>query len=159
MGDPERRYARVGEVPFSSERKLMTTINLDPEHPDRLFVFTKGAPDILLSLWHQEWAGDGSRPLTDERRAHIREINEQLAGEALRTLGIAFRSLPRDAPGDPSAVSDQVEQEEVFLGLVGMIDPPREEVKDAVAVAQRAGIRPPMITGDHPRTAAAIATE
>jgi Ca2+-transporting ATPase len=159
MGDPEGRYARVGEVPFSSERKLMTTINLDPEHPDRLFVFTKGAPDILLSRCHQEWAGDGPRPLTDERRAQIREINEQLASEALRTLGIAFRSLSRDALKDPNAVSDQIEQEEVFLGLVGMIDPPRDEVKQAVAIAKGAGIRPLMITGDHPRTAAAIAAE
>jgi P-type Ca2+ transporter type 2C len=150
---------RLGEVPFSSERKLMTTINLDPEHPDRLFVFTKGAPDILLSRCHQVWAGDGPRPLTDERRAHIREINEQLASEALRTLGIAFRSLPRDALKDPNAVSDRIEQEEVFLGLVGMIDPPRDEVKQAVAIAKGAGIRPIMITGDHPRTAAAIAAE
>jgi Ca2+-transporting ATPase len=159
MGDPEGQYARVGEVPFSSERKLMTTINLDPQHPDRLFVFTKGAPDILLSRCHQEWAVDEPRPMTDERRAQIRVVNEQLAGEALRTLGIAFRSLPRDALGDPNAVDDQVEQEEIFLGLVGMIDPPRDEVKDAVVVAKGAGIRPIMITGDHPKTAAAIATE
>jgi Ca2+-transporting ATPase len=159
MGDPEGRYARLGEVPFSSERKLMTTINLDPEHPDRLFVFTKGAPDILLSRCHQVLVGDGPQPLTEERHARIREINEQLASEALRTLGIAYRSLPRDALNDPNAVSDEIEQEEVFLGLIGMIDPPREEVKQAVAVAKGAGIRPIMITGDHPRTAAAIASE
>jgi Ca2+-transporting ATPase len=159
MGDPEGRYERVGEVPFSSERKLMTTINTDPEHPDRLFVFTKGAPDILLSRCRQEWAGDGPHQLTEERRAAIRAVNEQLAGEALRTLGIAYRSLPRDAFQDLNAVNDQVEQELVFLGLVGMIDPPRDEVKHAVALAKGAGIRPLMITGDHPKTAAAIATE
>jgi Ca2+-transporting ATPase len=154
-----QRFTRVGEVPFSSERKLMSTVHTDMEQPDRLLVFTKGAPDILLSRCQQEWAGDGPRPLTDERRAAIRAVNEQLAGEALRTLGIAYRALPRDALQNPDTVSDQLEQELVFLGLVGMIDPPRDEVRNAVAVAQRAGIRPIMITGDHPRTAAAIATE
>ena len=155
----EERFARVGEVPFSSERKLMSTVHTDVERPERLLVFTKGAPDILLSRCHEEWVGDGPHPLTEERRAQIRAVNEQLAGEALRTLGIAFRSLPRDALDHPDAVSDQLEQELVFLGLVGMIDPPRDEVKDAVAVAKGAGIRPIMITGDHPRTAAAIAAE
>ncbi len=155
----EGRFARVGEVPFSSERKLMSTVHTDIERADRLLVFTKGAPDILLSRCQQEWAGDGPRPLTEARHAAIRAVNEQLAGEALRTLGIAYRSLPRDAFQDSHAASDQVEHEMVFLGLVGMIDPPRDEVKDAVAVAQRAGIRPIMITGDHPRTAAAIAME
>jgi Ca2+-transporting ATPase len=155
----EERFARVGEVPFSSERKLMSTVHTDVEQPQRLLVFTKGAPDILLSRCHGVWVGDGPQPLSEERRAHIREVNEQLAGEALRTLGIAYRALPRDALEHPDAVSDQLEQELVFLGLIGMIDPPRDEVKDAVAIAKGAGIRPIMITGDHPRTAAAIAAE
>jgi Ca2+-transporting ATPase len=157
--DLDERFARVGEVPFSSERKLMSTIHTDAERSDRLLVFTKGAPDILLRRCHEVWVDDGPRPLTEERRERIRTINEQLAGEALRTLGIAYRALPRGALEHPDAVSDQLEQELVFLGLVGMIDPPREEVKDAVAVAKGAGIRPIMITGDHPRTAAAIAAE
>jgi Ca2+-transporting ATPase len=155
----DERFARVGEVPFSSERKLMSTVHTDVEQSDRLLVFTKGAPDILLGRCQQVWVGDGPQPLTEERRAHIRDINEQLAGEALRTLGIAYRSLPRDALENPDAVNDQLEQELVFLGLVGMIDPPRDEVKDAVVVAKGAGIRSIMITGDHPRTAVAIAAE
>jgi P-type Ca2+ transporter type 2C len=153
------RFARVGEVPFSSERKLMSTVHTDVEQPERLLVFTKGAPDILLSRCQAVWVGDGPQPLTEERRRRIRDINEQLAGEALRTLGIAYRPLPRDALEHPDAASDQLEQELVFLGLVGMIDPPRDEVRHAVAVAKGAGIRPIMITGDHPRTAAAIAAE
>ena len=153
------RFARVGEVPFSSERKLMSTVHTDVEQPERLLVFTKGAPDILLSRCQAVWIGDGSQPLTEEHRTRIRDINEQLAGQALRTLGMAYRALPRDALDNPNAVNDQLEQELVFLGLVGMIDPPRDEVKDAVAIAKGAGIRPIMITGDHPRTAAAIAAE
>ncbi|MBC8161219.1 MAG: cation-translocating P-type ATPase [Roseiflexaceae bacterium] len=155
----EERFARVGEVPFSSERKLMSTVHTDTEHPERLLVFSKGAPDILLNQCQEEWAIDGPRPLTDARRTHIHEANEQLAGEALRTLGIAFRTLPRDALPDTDAMNYQLEQKMVFLGLVGMIDPPRDEVKDAVIMAKGAGIRTIMITGDHPRTAAAIALE
>jgi Ca2+-transporting ATPase len=155
----EERFARVGEVPFSSERKLMSTVHTDVEQPERLLVFTKGAPDILLSRCQAEWVGDEPQPLTEERRTRIRDTNEQLAGEALRTLAIAYRALPRGALQNPEAVNDQIEQELVFLGLVGMIDPPRDEVKDAVMVAKGAGIRPIMITGDHPRTAAAIAAE
>jgi Ca2+-transporting ATPase len=155
----EQRFERVGEVPFSSERKLMSTLHTDTERPERLLVFSKGAPDILLTRCREVLVGDKSQPLTEERRTHIRTANEQLTGEALRTLGIAYRSLPREAVRHADAVSDQIEQELVFLGLVGMIDPPREEVKDAVAVALGAGIRPMMITGDHPRTAAAIAAE
>jgi P-type Ca2+ transporter type 2C len=154
-----QRFARIGEVPFSSERKLMSTVHEDAEREDCLLVFTKGAPDVLLGRCRQEWIGDTPQPLTEERRAAIRAANEQLAGEALRTLGIAYRSVPRAALERPDAVSDQLEQELVFLGLVGMIDPPREEVKEAVAVARGAGIRPIMITGDHPKTAAAIAAE
>lgn len=154
-----QRFERVGEVPFSSERKLMSTVHTDQKRPERLLVFTKGAPDILLDRCQEIWVGDGPRPLTEERRAHIRTVNEQLAGEALRTLGIAQRSLARESIDHPDAVSDEIEQELVFLGLVGMIDPPRDEVKHSVAVAQGAGIRPIMITGDHPRTAAAIASE
>ena len=155
----DQRFARIGEVPFSSERKLMSTVHTDAEHGERILVFTKGAPDILLNRCQAVWVGDGPQPLTEERREHIRTSNEQLAGEALRTLGIAYRSLPRDAMKHPDAVSNWVEEELVFLGLVGMIDPPREEVKDAIVVAKRAGIRPIMSTGDHPRTAAAIALE
>jgi P-type Ca2+ transporter type 2C len=154
----DARFERVGEVPFSSERKLMTTIHTDAQREERLLVFTKGAPDILLARCSQELVAEETKPLTAERRAEILQKNEELAGEALRTLGVALRSLPKDALKQEE-VDEFVEQELVFLGLIGMIDPPREEAKDAVARAKGAGIRPMMITGDHPKTAAVIAGE
>jgi Ca2+-transporting ATPase len=152
------RFERIGEVPFSSERKLMTTIHTDAQRQERLLVFTKGAPDILLARCSSELVGEETRPLRDARRAEILKINEELAREALRTLGVAFRSLPADA-FEADKVDERVEQELVFAGLIGMIDPPRAEAKDAVARAKAAGIRPIMITGDHPVTAAVIAGE
>jgi Ca2+-transporting ATPase len=151
----DQRFERVGEVPFSSERKLMSTIHQDAQHQERLLAFTKGAPDVLLARCSHELVGQEARSLTQARREAIRAVNEQLTGEALRTLGVAFRSLPPDAfDGD---IDDRVEHDLVFLGLVGMIDPPRPEAKEAVTRAKNAGIRPIMITGDHPKTALAIA--
>jgi Ca2+-transporting ATPase len=154
----DSRFERVAEVPFSSERKLMSTIHEDAKHQDRLLVFTKGAPDVLLARCTQELVGDQWRPLTSERRSAILEANENLAGNALRTLGVAVRELPVNAVKQDDA-DEQVEHELSFLGLIGMIDPPRDEVKEAVARAKGAGIRPVMITGDHPKTAAVIAAE
>jgi Ca2+-transporting ATPase len=142
---------RVAEVPFSSSRKRMTTVHDDGE---RLLALTKGAPEVVLTRCTHELAGDDPRPLTQGRRDAIARLNEELAGEALRALGFAFRSLPKD-----SALDESVEEELVFLGIAGIIDPPREEAKAAVARAKGAGIRPIMITGDHPRTAAVIARE
>jgi Ca2+-transporting ATPase len=154
----EARFARVGEVPFSSERKLMSTVHSDAERDERLLAFTKGAPDILLTHCSHEFVGEEAQGLTEARRTEILATNEGLAAEALRTLGVAFRSLPKDATGREAFDAD-VEHDLVFLGLIGMIDPPREEVRDAVARAKAAGIRPIMITGDHPKTAAVIAAE
>src|SRR5215218_9155995 len=151
------RFERVGEVPFSSERKLMSTVHEDADEPERLIVFTKGAPDVLVTRCSHELVGGEARTLTDGRRQEIRAASERLASEALRTLGVAFRSLRPDAL--EREVDDRVEHELVFLGGVGMIDPPREEAKEAVGKAKGAGIRPVMITGDHPQTAAAIARE
>ncbi|HEY6690366.1 MAG TPA: cation-translocating P-type ATPase [Rubrobacter sp.] len=153
----DARFERVGEVPFSSERKLMSTVHKDAEKPERVVAFAKGAPDVLMPHCSHEIVGDQARPLTDERREEIRATNETLAGEALRTLGVAFRSLSPETLD--AEVDDSLETDLVFLGLIGMIDPPREEVKDAVDLAKGAGIRPIMITGDHPKTAAAIAKE
>ena len=156
----DTRFERVGEVPFSSERKLMSTVHHDASRHERLVVFTKGAPDVLLLRCSHELVGDQARPLTRERCDAILATNQQLASEALRTLGVAMRSLPHDALSHTTdVVDDRVEHELVFLGLVGMIDPPRPEVKAAVARAKGAGIRPLMITGDHHNTAAAIAVE
>jgi Ca2+-transporting ATPase len=154
------RLPRVGEVPFSSDRKLMTTLHRDTEHDQRIVAFTKGAPDVLLARCSREVLGDDARPLTPERRREIEQITESLADEALRTLGVAIRRLPADSPyGKHAGLDASVEQDLAFAGLVGMIDPPRDEARDAVARARRAGIRPIMITGDHPRTAAVIALE
>ena len=152
------RFARVGEIPFSSERKLMTTIHTDAERTECLLVFTKGAPDILLGRCSSEYVGAEKRLLTPERRAEIQKSNEALAGEALRTLGVAARELPKE-PLPEADTNEAIEHELVFLGLIGMMDPPRDETKQAVLRARNAGIRPIMITGDHPKTAAKIARE
>ncbi len=154
----DARFERVAEVPFSSERKLMSTLHTDAERRERLIAFTKGAPDVLLARCTSEQVGEATRPLDAERRAAISATLQELAGDALRTLGVAYRALPA-AAFDLDAVDAEVEAEMVFLGLIGMIDPPRAEARAAVARARSAGIRTMMITGDHPLTAAAIARE
>jgi ATPase, P-type (transporting), HAD superfamily, subfamily IC len=152
------RFERLVEVPFSSERKLMSTVHRDARRSAYLLAFTKGAPDVLLARCTQEEVGGEKRPLTEERREEILRTNEALASEGLRTLGIALRLIPQEAFCRED-VDERIETDLVFLGLVGMIDPPREEAAAAVASAQRAGIRPVMITGDHPITARVIAAE
>jgi P-type Ca2+ transporter type 2C len=155
----DARLPRVAELPFSSERKLMSTVHRDAER-QQLVVFAKGAPDVLLGRCTSEVVGEDRRPLTPERRAEILRVNESLAGDALRTLGVAAHWLPNAANERADGFPDaRVEQDLVFAGLIGMIDPPRAEAREAVARARGAGIRPIMITGDHPRTAAVIARE
>jgi hypothetical protein len=107
------RHPRLGEVPFSSDRKLMSTVHADTERGDRLLVFSKGAPDVLLARCTQELVGDTARPLTDDRRADIRSANEALAAQALRTLAIACRSLPPDSFTE-AEIDDRVERDLVF---------------------------------------------
>ena len=136
----------------------MSTVHTDAVQLERLLVFTKGAPDVLLARCSQELLGEETRPLDDRRRAQILQANEALAGQALRTLGVAVRILPADALQQQD-VDEHLEHALMFLGLIGMIDPPREEAKLAVGRARNAGIRPIMITGDHPKTAAIIAAE
>jgi Ca2+-transporting ATPase len=154
----QARFERIGEVPFSSERKLMSTVHTDLEREEHVLIFAKGAPDVLLSRCSEELVGENVRPLTDNRRAEIAILNEELAGRALRTLAVAYRSLPAKELelGD---LDDTLEHDLVFAGLLGMIDPPREEARGAVARAKSAGIRPIMITGDHPATGWVIARE
>ncbi len=153
----ETDWPRLAEIPFSSERKLMSTAHRAAQGGG-LVLMTKGAPDVLLGRCAAELVGESTRVLTDERRAEILATNEALADEALRTLGLAFRELPETAlNGD--RVRGDVERDLVFVGLVGMIDPPRAEAKEAAARAKQAGIRSIMITGDHPRTAVVIARE
>ncbi len=156
--DLQRRFARVAEMPFSSERKLMSTVHTDADVEGRMLVFTKGAPDVLLGRCTYELVGEEHRPLGDERRRAILEMNDDLAGRALRTLGVGFRAS-HDGGLPPDGDAEALERDLVFAGLIGMMDPPRDEARAAVARAQRAGIRPLMITGDHPRTAAVIARE
>jgi Ca2+-transporting ATPase len=152
------RFGRLGEVPFSSDRKLMSTLHSDADQQERFLALTKGAPDVLLARCTGELVGGEVTPLSESRRAEILTINETLAGEALRTLGVAFRSLPKDT-FELDDIDEDLEHDLVYLGLIGMIDPPRDEAREAVARTRAAGIRPIMITGDHPVTASVIARE
>jgi P-type Ca2+ transporter type 2C len=158
------RFERVGEVPFTSERKLMSTLEADVERESRIDVVTKGAPDVLLARCTHERVAGEVRRLTDARRAEIAADVERLADLALRTLAVAYRPLPdvEPPPGSADEALDSweaLERELVYLGMVGIIDPPRPEARVAIAEAQAAGVRILMITGDHPRTALRIASE
>ena len=157
-GALDERYERIGEITFSSERRRMSTVHRDAADDGRLVLFTKGAPDVLLELCESELVGDETKELTDVRRGQITAVNEALAGQALRTLAVACRTLPAATSPD-DAFHEGLERKLVFLGLLGMRDAPRDEVKDAIGRAACAGIRTIMITGDHPRTAAVIASE
>jgi P-type Ca2+ transporter type 2C len=172
--DLEDVLPREAEVPFSSERKRMSTVHrvhpvegrLD-EPLDEIYgtlmvpsgthvVFTKGAVDGLLDICNAVWLEDRVQPLTAETRQRVASANDELAAQGLRVLGLAFRPLN----GDPGTMDeDDIERDLTFVGMIGMIDPPRPEVRLAVAQCRNAGIRPVMITGDHPLTAQAIARE
>lgn len=142
-------YPRVDELPFDSVRKLMTTVN---EHEGQRTAYVKGAPDILLSRCDFIMTAEGVRPMEESDRAAVLAANKEMADTALRVLAAAVKTEDLDNKA-------LLETGLVFVGLVGMIDPPREEVKAAVATCREAGIRPIMITGDHKDTAAAIARE
>ena len=146
-------YPRVSEAPFDSMRKMMSTVHKDGE---TYVQFTKGAPDEVLKRCTAIYTADGIRPMTDEDRTAILAENKAMADEALRVLSGAMRLY--DAPPADSS-PEALENDLVFLGLVGMIDPIRPEVKDAVAQCHTAGIRVVMITGDHKDTAIAIAKQ
>ncbi|TEU08475.1 MAG: HAD family hydrolase, partial [Anaerolineales bacterium] len=148
-------YPRLGEIPFDSTRKRMTTLHPDPRYGDYV-AYVKGAPDLLLELSDKVIEDGTERPLTNEKHRRILEVNESLASNALRVLGVAYRPLA-ELPVSPTA--EAVERGLTFIGLVGMIDPARPEVKDAVALARHAGIKTVMVTGDYKNTALAIAKE
>jgi len=150
------RFERVGELPFSSERKLMSTLHLDHEGELGTALVTKGAPDVLLARCTEELFHGTERPLTDARRDEILTRVEQLGDLALRTLAVAYRPL---AAHDRLPEDESMERELVYLGMVGIIDPPRPEAAPAIADAHKAGLRVLMITGDHPHTAARIAAD
>jgi Ca2+-transporting ATPase len=165
---PDRLQAaapRVAEVPFDSNRKRMTTVHrwagdipdaLLPFKEAELAAFTKGASDGLLSLATEVWTAARPEPLTQAWRDRIHAASERLARDGMRVLGVAFR--PLRAPVD-SINAELLERDLTFLGLIGLMDPPRAAVRPAVATCRAAGIRPVMITGDHPLTAGAIARD
>ena len=152
----ERRFERIGEIPFTSERKIMSTIEIDHEHDDDVVLITKGAPDVLLERCTRVRVGTDLVDLDDAWRARLLADVDTLSDAALRTLAVAYRPL---APGEDTQATESLERDLVFVGTVGIIDPPREEVAVAIREARRAGIRVIMITGDHPRTAARIAAD
>jgi P-type Ca2+ transporter type 2C len=169
----DKVFPRISEAPFTSERKLMSTIHRVPLNEPGTVInpflrrlleaegtpyiaITKGAPDQLLEISNRVWVNDAFQPLDDHWRERIREANARLAKDGLRVLGVAVRPLGEAPQPDKT---EGVERELALVGLIGMMDPPRAEVKEAVATCRTAGIRPIMITGDHPLTAARIAAD
>ena len=142
---------RVAELPFDSDRKLMSTIHKEPD--GSYFVAVKGAPDQLIKRVTRIEINGEVRPITDEDKQSILAVNKDLAKQALRVLMMAYKTTSEI----PTLESEVVESDLIFSGLVGMIDPERPEAAEAVRVAKEAGIRPIMITGDHQDTAEAIA--
>lgn len=161
----EQRWPRVAEVPFTSERKRMTTVHqsrIRPEQSDSPWrdapyvAFCKGSVDGLLEICQTVWSGEQLVPLDEAMRQRITKANETIAQQGQRVLGVAFRPVTKLPTSNHQ---ENLEQQLTFIGMVGMIDPARPEVKEAVARCLTAGIRPVMITGDHPLTARHIARE
>lgn len=150
----EKETPRVGEAPFDSSRKLMSTLHkVEDNHYEQ---YTKGAPDVLVGLCTTYWDGTSEQPLTDKIKAEIMDANKNLASQALRVLSAAKRSWDK-LPEDQTPAN--LEKDLCFVGLTGMIDPVRPEVKPAIDECKKAGIRAVMITGDHRDTAVAIAKQ
>lgn len=148
----KRRYPRIEEIPFDSERKRMTTIHKTPE--GEMHAYMKGACEIVLGLCSYYLESGKMRKLTPEIREEILRRNSEMADDALRVLAFAYKELK-----SRNYSPEKVEREMVFVGLMGMMDPPREEVYEAVRKCERAGMRVVMITGDHKITAVAVARE
>lgn len=147
-----RDMPRVGEIPFSSARKRMTTLH---KTEDGWISVTKGAPDILLEKCAFCMEGSGQVPFDSRRKSMARMVNGEMAAQALRVVAVAFRQWSEKPP----LTEEALERNLVFTGMAGMVDPPRPEVKEAVHLCRQAGIRPVMITGDHVLTAEAIGRE
>ena len=152
--DKEKDLPFLDEIPFDSQRKMMTMIRGTGKRP---VAFVKGAPDVLLKNCEKIEKGSEARTLTNSDREEILKINDTLAGSALRVLAVAYRELNEEYKTGADSVS--IERGLTFMGLVAMIDPPREEVRDAIAKCKAAGIKTVMITGDHKNTAVAVAKE
>ena len=149
----EQEAPRIGEIPFSSERKRMTTVHL--VSGQKKVAFMKGAPEVVLDKCTKIYADGKVRKITAEDKTQMLKVTEAMAMQALRNLGFAFRELPESA----TVFDDKIEKDMIFVGVMGMIDPPREEVKDAIYLCKKAGIRVVMVTGDHRLTAVAVAKE
>jgi Ca2+-transporting ATPase len=149
----EKQQPRIDELPFSSETKRMTTMH--EVSGKKKIAYMKGAPEIILDKCTKLLANGKVSKLTTDDRTRILKVNEAMARQALRNLGFAYRELPETV----AACDESIEKEFVFLGIVGMIDPPREEVKDAINTCRKAGISVVMVTGDHKLTAVAVAKE
>jgi potassium/sodium efflux P-type ATPase len=156
----KRRFERIGEIPFTSQRKMMSVLVVDHADGDAHVLFTKGAPDVLLSHCTHARRGGATVALDDALHQQVLADVAAMTDDALRTLAVARRTLAPDAqvPADADAAA-ALEQGLEYLGTVGIIDPPRKEAADAIAEARQAGIRVVMITGDHPRTAVRIAAD
>ncbi len=159
-----KRFTRFGEIAFTSARKMMSTLQTDHEHGDNAILITKGAPDVLLERCSHIQVGTVSVALDDARRRQILAQVDALSDAALRTLAVAFRPLaqgetPKAGEASAGDLEHGLEHDLIWVGTVGMMDPPREEAAVAIREAHRAGIRVIMITGDHPRTAARIAAD
>lgn len=150
----EEHYQRIGEIPFSSERKRMSVIYRIPN--GKIEVYVKGAPEIVLERCKYILEDGKVKPLSEEKRNEINRINDSMAEQALRSLALAYKEI-EDFSGELD--EEKLENDLIFVGIVGMIDPPRDEVYEAVEKAKRAGIKIVMITGDHKLTAVAIAKE
>ena len=151
-----KRFTRLGEIPFTSDRKMMSTIESDHDHDDAPVLITKGAPGVLLARCTQVRVGTATVELDAALRQRILTDVGTLADAALRTLAVAYRPLDS---GESPAAHPGLEQRLIYVGTVGIIDPPRAEVAVAIRQAHAAGLRVIMITGDHPRTALRIATD
>jgi Ca2+-transporting ATPase len=149
----ERDLPRIGENPFSSERKCMSTVHL--VQGKKKLTFMKGAPEIILGKCTKILVNGKVRKLTNEERTEILKVNEVMALQALRNLGFAYGELPEAA----TDFDEKIEKDLTFVGIMGMIDPPREEVKEAIYLCKKAGIDVVMVTGDHKLTAVAVAKE
>jgi Ca2+-transporting ATPase len=161
--DLEEKYPRVHEIPFTSERKRMTTVHKMTD--GKLLAFTKGAPEVVLERCVQVYRDGEASRLPKKEKQKILEVNGQMASDALRVLGVSFKELTDVDVEDfrelskTEELNNRIETDMTLVGLIGMIDPPREEAKEANKVCQQAGIKTVMITGDHKLTAVAVAKE
>ena len=149
----KREWERLKEYPFDSERKMMSVL---VKHSGKQFLYAKGAPDVLLNKCTHLLVDGKVTPMTEAKRKKIMQMNEQLAAKALRNLAFAYREVK---PSARSLTDCEAEQQLIFVGLTGMMDPPRPGVKEAIKQSRKAGIKTIMITGDHQATAEAIASE